>query len=79
MRINHNIAAQVANANLKRADDRMSASLQRLSSGYRINKAAENPAGLTISNKMRTQIRALDQASRNADDGVSAIRTAEGA
>lgn len=79
MRINHNIAAQVANANLKRADDRAAASIRRLSSGYKINKAADDSAGLTISNKMRAQIRALDQASRNADDGISLLRTAEGA
>ncbi len=79
MRINHNISAQLANINLKRADDRMSASLQRLSSGYKINKAAEDAAGMAISNKMRTQIRALDQASRNAGDGISVIQTAEGA
>ncbi len=78
MRINHNIAAQVANANLKRADNRVAASLQRLSSGYKINKAADDSAGLTISNKMRAQIRALDQSSRNADDGISVLRTAEG-
>lgn len=79
MRVNHNIAAQVANSNLKRADNRVAASTQRLSSGYKINKAADDSAGLTISNKMRAQIRALDQASRNADDGVSVLRTADGA
>lgn len=79
MRINHNIAAQVANANLKRVDNRVAASLQRLSSGYKINKAADDSAGLTISNKMRAQLRALEQSSRNADDGVSLLRTADGA
>ena len=79
MRINHNISAQMANANLKRADKKMTASLQRLSSGYKINKAADDAAGLAVSNKMRSQIRALDQASRNADDGISVIQTAEGA
>ena len=79
MRINHNIAAQVANSNLKRVDNRVAASTMRLSSGYKINKAADDSAGLTISNKMRAQIRALDQASRNADDGVSVLRTADGA
>lgn len=79
MRINHNIAAQMANTNLKRADNRMTASLQRLSSGYKITKAADDSAGLAVSNKMRSQIRALEQASRNADDGISVIQTAEGA
>lgn len=78
MRINHNISAQLANVNLKRADRRMSASLERLSSGYKINKAADDSAGIAITNKMRAQIRALDQASRNADDGQSIIQTAEG-
>lgn len=79
MRINHNISAQLANVNLKRADNRMTASLEQLSSGYKINKAADDAAGMAISNKMRSQIRALDQASRNADDGTSIIQTAEGA
>lgn len=79
MRINHNISAQLANVNLKRADSRMTASLEQLSSGYKINKAADDAAGMAISNKMRSQIRALDQASRNADDGTSIIQTAEGA
>lgn len=79
MRINHNIAAQMANANLKRADARVAASLERLSSGYKINKAADDASGLAISNKMRGQIRSLDQASRNASDGSNIIQTAEGA
>ena len=79
MRINHNISAQLANVNLKKADSKMSAALERLSSGYKINKAADDSAGMAISNKMRTQIRALNQASRNGDDGVSVIQTAEGA
>lgn len=79
MRINHNISAQLANVNLKRADNRMTASLEQLSSGYKINKAADDAAGMAISNKMRSQIRALDQASRNADDGTSIIQIAEGA
>ncbi len=79
MRINHNVSAQLANVNLKRSDRRLSSSLERLSSGYKINKAADDSAGLAISNKMRTQIRALDQASRNAADGESVIQIAEGA
>lgn len=79
MRINHNISAQMANVNLKRADSKVSASLERLSSGYKINKAADDSAGMAITNKMRAQIRSLDQASRNAQDGQSIIETAEGA
>lgn len=78
MRINHNISAQLANTNLKKADRRMTSALQSLSSGYKINKAADDSVGLAISNKMRTQIRALDQASRNADDGQSIIQTVDG-
>lgn len=79
MKVNHNISAQLANINLKKNDDRLSASLQRLSSGYKINKAADDAAGKAISNKMRMQLSALDQANRNAADGDSVIQTAEGA
>lgn len=79
MRINHNISAQLANVNLKRASSRVSTSLERLTSGYKINKAADDASGLAITNKMRAQIRALDQASRNSLDGQSIIETAEGA
>ncbi|MCI5639483.1 MAG: hypothetical protein MR316_00670 [Lachnospiraceae bacterium] len=79
MRINHNISAQLANVSLKKIDNKLSASLERLSTGYKINKAADDSAGMAISNKMRTQIKALDQASRNAADGDSIIQTAEGA
>ncbi|MDO4166540.1 MAG: flagellin [Eubacteriales bacterium] len=78
MRINHNISAQLANVSLKKADNRLTSSLHKLSTGYKINKAADDSAGMAISNKMRTQIRALDQASRNAADGDSVIQTAEG-
>lgn len=79
MRINHNISAQLANVNLKRSESKLAASLERLSSGYKINKAADDSAGMAITNKMRAQIRALDQASRNSQDGQSIIETAEGA
>ncbi len=79
MKINHNISAQLANVNLKKDEARVSNSLAKLSSGYKITKAADDSAGLAISNKMRTQIRALDQASRNAEDGQSIVQTADGA
>lgn len=79
MKINHNVTAQLANIGLKRNDNRLRDSLQRLSSGYKINKAADDAAGKAISNKMRMQISALDQANRNAADGDSVIQTAEGA
>ena len=79
MKINNNYSAQLANLSLKRADKKMTTSLERLSSGYKINKAADDAAGLAVSNKMRMQIQALEQAGRNADDGSSIIQTAEGA
>ena len=79
MRINHNISAKLANVNLKRADTRTGSSLERLSSGYKINKASDDSSGMAISNRMRAQINALDQASRNAEDSQCIIQTAEGA
>jgi flagellin len=79
MRINHNIAALKANNQLAKTNKILDGSLEKLSSGYRINSAADDSAGLAISEKMRTQISGLDQASRNASDGISVIQTAEGA
>lgn len=79
MRINHNISALKANNQLAKTNSKMDSSLERLSSGLRINSAADDSAGLAISEKMRTQISGLDQASRNASDGISVIQTAEGA
>lgn len=79
MRINHNISALKANNQLARTNNQLDKSLEKLSSGFRINSAADDSAGLAISEKMRTQISGLDQASRNASDGISVIQTAEGA
>lgn len=79
MRINHNISALKANNQLFKTNNALDSSLEKLSSGYRINSAADDSAGLAISEKMRTQISGLDQASRNASDGISVIQTAEGA
>lgn len=79
MRINHNISALKANNQLAKTNGLLDQSLEKLSSGYRINSAADDSAGLAISEKMRTQISGLDQASRNASDGISVIQTAEGA
>ncbi len=79
MKINTNIAAVLASHNLNRTEDKLSASLERLSSGYRINKAADDAAGMAISQKMHAQIRGLERASRNGSDGISFIQTAEGA
>lgn len=79
MKINHNISALVANGHLKKTNKALDKSLERLSSGYRINHAADDSAGMAISQKMKTQIRGLEQSSRNASDGISVIQTAEGA
>ncbi len=79
MRINHNIPALRANNSLGRTNSALDKSLERLSSGYRINRASDDAAGMAISQKMKTQIAGLDQASRNAADGISVIQTAEGA
>ena len=79
MRINHNIPALKTNNILGKNNSAMEKSLERLSSGYRINCAADDAAGLAISQKMKTQIAGLNQASRNASDGISVIQTAEGA
>lgn len=79
MRINHNISALKANSQLFRTNTALDKSLERLSSGYRINRAADDAAGMAISKKMRTQIDGLEQSSRNGSDGISVIQTAEGA
>ena len=79
MIVQHNITAMNANRMLGMTTNSLSKSTEKLSSGYRINRAADDAAGLTISEKMRKQIRGLDQASTNAEDGVSAVQTAEGA
>ena len=79
MRINHNIAALNTHRQLNAASTQQSKSMEKLSSGLRINKAGDDAAGLAISEKMRGQIRGLDMASKNAQDGISMIQTAEGA
>lgn len=79
MRINHNISALKTNNILGKNNKALEKSLERLSSGYRINCAADDAAGLAISQKMKTQIAGLNQAARNASDGISVIQTAEGA
>lgn len=79
MIINHNIPALNTYNKLVLNNQGMSKALEKLSSGLRINRAADDAAGLAISEKMRSQIRGLDQASRNAQDGISFIQTAEGA
>lgn len=79
MRINANITAIRANFNLNNVQANLTASTNRLSSGYRITKAADDAAGLAISQKMRAQIRGLERASDNGSDGISFIQTTEGA
>ena len=79
MVVQHNMQAMNANRMLNVTTGQQAKSTEKLSSGYRINRAADDAAGLTISEKMRKQIRGLDQASTNAQDGVSSVQTAEGA
>ena len=77
--INTNVASLNAQRNLSVSQSQLNKSMQRLSSGLRINSAADDTAGLAISENLRGQVRSMNQASRNANDGVSMIQTAEGA
>jgi len=79
MVVQHNMQAANANRMLNVTTGQQAKSTEKLSSGYRINRAADDAAGLTMSEKMRKQIKGLDRASTNAEDGVSAVQTAEGA
>lgn len=79
MRINYNVSSIIARNALNNNDKRVAASTQKLSSGYKISSAADNAAGLAIARKMNAQIRSLQQANRNANDGLSIVNTADGA
>ena len=79
MRIQHNITAMSSHRNLTNNNSSVTKNLEKLSSGYRINRAGDDAAGLAISEKMRAQITGLEQAQKNAEDGVSLVQTAEGA
>jgi len=79
LRINSNVTALNAHSNLVKNDNRLSSSIERLSSGLRINRASDDAAGLTISEKLRTQVRGITRARMNVQDGISLIQTAEGA
>lgn len=79
MRLNHNTMAFTANRNLRTINNNLTKSMQRLSSGYKINKSSDDPAGNAISQRMRAQIRGLERAESNANDGISLIQTGEGA
>ncbi len=79
LRINQNIAAMNAYRNLAVTDDHMAKSLEKLSSGFRINRAADDASGLSVSERLRSQIGGLKMSVRNAQDGISVVQTAEGA
>jgi flagellin len=79
MKINQNMSAVITNKHLLRNENALSASMERLSSGLKINSAGDNPAGMAISNKMKAQIDALDQAEDNASNAVSTLQIADGA
>ena len=79
LRIQNNVEAFNAHRQLQDTSGKLSKSMERLSSGYRINRAADDAAGLAISEKLRAQIGGLDQAQRNAQDAISLVQTAEGA
>ncbi len=79
MNVNYNLTAIRANDCLNRTDNNLSVSMGRLSSGYKINKAKDNPSGMAISKKMHAQLRGLKRANQSASDGISVIETAEGA
>src|ERR687886_1797182 len=79
LRIQNNVEAFNAHRNLTATSDAAAKSMERLSSGYRINRAADDAAGLAISEKLRAQIGGLQQAQRNAQDAISLVQTAEGA
>jgi len=79
LRVNTNVASINAQRNLAAVSDRLADNFRRLSTGLRISTAADDAAGLAISERLRAQIRSLDQAKRNANDGISLVQTAEGA
>src|ERR687890_1005104 len=79
LRIQNNVEAFNAHRNLSATGERLATSIERLSSGYRITRAADDAAGLAISERLRAQTRGLGQAQRNAQDAVSLVQTAEGA
>ena len=79
MKINYNVSAMLSNNALSNNDDLLAQSLRRLSSGLKINRAKDNPAGLAMAKRMNAQIESLSVANQNASDGVSIIETADGA
>lgn len=78
MRVNYNLQAIIANNALSKSESKLSTSSNRLSSGYKVNQAKDNPSGLAIAKRMNAQLKALDKANQNATDGISVVQTAEG-
>ncbi|MBR6221910.1 MAG: hypothetical protein IKQ71_00580 [Lachnospiraceae bacterium] len=78
MRINHNSMAYTANNNLTTSSEKLAKAVERLSSGYKVNSSKDDAAGMAISQRMQAQIRGLDRATQNANDGIGLIQTAEG-
>lgn len=79
MKLTYNVSAVIANNQLKSTENRLAKSTEKLSSGYKINRSSDDPSGLAISQKLREQIRGLDNASQNSLDGISVLQSAEGA
>ena len=79
MKINRNMSAVITNKQLLRTENRLTASMERLSSGLKINSPGDNPSGMAISNKMKAQIRGLDQSKSNTTDAISVMQIADGA
>lgn len=79
MRINHNISAMITQSSLQGADKSMSKSLEKLSTGLRVNRASDDAAGLAVSERLRSQVRGLGRAKMNAQDGIALLQIAEGA
>jgi flagellin len=79
MRINHNISSMITQTSLGQADKAMSSSLEKLSTGLRVNRAADDAAGLAVSERLRSQVRGMGRAKMNAQDGIALLQIAEGA
>ena len=79
MRINHNISAMITQPSLYQADNSMGKSLEKLSTGLRVNRASDDAAGLAVSERLRAQVRGMDRAKMNAQDGIAMLQIAEGA
>ena len=79
MKINYNVSAIIANASLTVNEKKFNASTQKLSTGYKINHAKDNPSGIAIAKRMNAQLAGLSHASQNASNAISVVRTAEGA